>query len=116
MFRVFRYLFLVTLYKKAKKSFIILLFSIVTLPLISFMINDFIKVSKSSDVYMFIVLKWTIIITLISLIIYNILKIINIAINPFNEEKQELKKTYILEKEKLLTKSEKILQKYMKTK
>ena len=123
MFKVFRYLFLVTLYKKAKKSFIILFLSIVTLPLISFMINDFINISKSSDLYMLIVLKWAIIISLIFLILYNIIKIINITINPFKDEqtslkekKQEFEKTYILEKKKLFTKSDNIINKYIKLK
>jgi len=85
------------------------------------MINDFINISKSSDLYMLIVLKWAIIIILIFLILYNIIKIINIAINPFKEEqtslkekKQEFEKTYILKKKKLFTKSDKIINKYIK--
>ena len=118
MFRVFKYIFIATLYKKSKKSFITLLASIVTLPLVSFMLNDFIEVSQGVNVYMLLVFKWLVIVILLSLIVYNTLRIINIATNPFETEKEsstkEQKNNRILEKDELLSKSEIIMKKYMK--
>ena len=118
MFRVFKYIFIATLYKKSKKSFITLLASIVTLALVSFMLNDFIEVSQGVNVYMLLVFKWLVIVILLSLIVYNTLRIINIATNPFETKKEsstkEQKKNRILEKDELLSKSEIIMKKYMK--
>ena len=118
MFRVFKYIFIATLYKKSKKSFITLLASIVTLPLVSFMLNDFIEVSQGVNVYMLLVFKWLVIVILLSLIVYNSLRIINIATNPFETKKEsstkEQKKNRILEKDELLSRSDIIMKKYMK--
>ena len=118
MFKVFKYIFIATLYKKSKKSFITLLSSIVTLPLISFMLNDFIEVSQGVNVYMLLVFKWLVIVILLSLIVYNTLRIINIATNHFETKKEsstkEQKKNRILEKDELLSRSDIIMKKYMK--
>jgi hypothetical protein len=73
-----------------------------------------------------LLIKWVSILSLLSLIGFSILKIFNIATNPFEKKQDEVvqdtkehtfqgtKKDRILAKEKLFTRSDLILQKYMK--
>lgn len=123
MFKVLKYLFLANLYNRAKKSFITLLISIISLVVLSLMMNDAINVATGMSVYLLLLLKWIIILSLLGLIGYNILKIINSVMTPFNTEKEtqtndeevvDTKKNRILSKDKLYTKSDLILQKYTK--
>lgn len=128
MFKAFKYLFLVSLYKKAKYSFKMLLVDVVLLILINLIINDLLSISTGMTVYILLLVKWAVILVLLGLIGLNILKILNIATNPFekiedesaSDSKEELskdaKKNQILAKEELFTKSDLIIQKYMKTK
>lgn len=126
MFKVFKYLFIANLYNKAKKSFFLLFGSIISLILISLIINDAICVASGISVYILLIVKWISILSLLILIGYSLLKIINIATSPFSNEDKEndfleeevidTKKDRILKKEKLFTKSDLILQKYMKDK
>ena len=126
MLKVFKYLFIASLYNKAKKSFFLLFGSIISLILISLIINDAISVAGGISVYMLLIVKWISILSLLILIGYSLLKIINIATSPFSNEDKEnnsrkeevidTKKDRILNKEKLFTKSDLILQKYMKDK
>lgn len=118
MFKAFKYLFLASLYKKAKKSFIMLFIYIVSFIFVQFIINDIQSVSTSAVVYILILVKWVIQITLLSLIGFSIFKIFNIASNPFESKENEVsvdtKKDRIITKEKLFTQSDLIMQKYMK--
>ena len=128
MFKTLKYLFLASLYKKAKKSFVMLFTCIVSLILFSLIMNDVINITTSEIIYMLLPLKWIVILFLFSLIAFSVLKIFNIAANPFESKlidketeniKQTLnntKKERILAKEKLFTQSDLILQKYMKNK
>lgn len=126
MFKTFKYLLLASLYKKAKKSFMILFVYVVSLILISFIINDLMSISTGVSVYVLLLIKWASILSLLSLIGFSILKILNIATNPFESKENEVtkkdkskvstdtKKERILAKEKLFTASDIIVQKYMK--
>ena len=126
MFKTLKYLFLASLYKKAKKSFMMLVVYVVSLILFSLIINDVIDVATGGLVYILLSIKWIVILSLVSLIAFNLLKIFNIAINPFESTSTDkeidvtkqkpsvLKKERILAKEKLFTQSDLILQKYMK--
>jgi len=127
MFKTLKYLFLASLYKKAKKSFVMLSVYIVSLILFSFMINDVISVATGGLVYILLPIKWIVILSLLGLIAFSVLKIFNIAANPFEskpiDKKTDVKQTpsatkkeRILAKEKLFTQSDLILQKYMKDK
>ena len=126
MFKVFKYLFIANLYNKAKKNFLLLFGSIISLILISLIINDAISVASGISIYIFLIVKWISILSLLILIGYSLIKIINIATSPFINEDNEnnspekevidTKKDRILNKEKLFTKSDLILQKYMKDK
>ena len=126
MFKALKYLLYASLYQKAKSSFIILLVSTVVLVVGSFMMNDIIGVSSGITLYMLMMAKWVLIITMLGLISFSLLKIINIAMNPFSsktatqevvnvtEPVVDTKKENILNKEQIFTKSEMILQKYKK--
>jgi uncharacterized membrane protein len=122
MFKTLKYLLFAGLYKKAKRSFLVLFGSIITLILINLIISDAVGVSSGMSVYFLLTIKWTANLFLLWLIGFNALKIFNIATNPFASKQPEVKvikesdtkKDRILAKETLLTKSDLILQKYMK--
>ena len=126
MFKALKYLFIATLYKKAKKSFMMLFVYIVALIISSLIINDLMVIATGISVYVLLLLKWMVILSLLGLISFSILKIFNIATNPFEKKEDEqthssvnkvakdTKKNRILAKEKLFTKSDLIVQKYMK--
>ncbi len=123
MFKVFKYLFIANLCTRAKNSFLVLFGAVISLILISLIINDAVSVASGMNVYILLSIKWVSIIGLLTLIGYSILKIINIATSPFtaqsksnttNSEEVDNKKDRILNKAKLFTKSDSILQKYLK--
>jgi uncharacterized membrane protein len=122
MFKTLKYLLFAGLYQKAKRSFLVLFGSIITLILINLIISDAVGVSSGMSVYFLLTIKWTANLFLLWLIGFNALKIFNIATNPFASKQPKVKvikesdtkKDRILAKETLLTKSDLILQKYMK--
>ena len=119
MFKTLKYLFLASLYKKAKKSFIMLFVYFVALMLSMFLLSDILSIATGPFVYIVLAVKWTVIPVLLALISFSIVKIFNIASNPFDSKGEELtvkdtKKEKILSKQKLHTQSDLILQKYMK--
>ena len=123
MFKILKYFFLANLYNKAKKSFFIIFGSIISLVLISLIINDAIPVASGMSVYILLLIKWISILSLLGLIGFNILRIINVATSPFSTDEKgiitsenivDAKKERILNKEILLSKSDLIMQKYMK--
>lgn len=123
MFKVFKYLLLANVYKRAKKSIVFLLGLFVFLLLFIFIINDISAISSGVTVTILLLVKWIVILTIFSLIARTTLQIVNIATTPFekveselsgSEQKIKTKKEYILGKEKLYTKSDTILRKYMK--
>ena len=92
---------------------------IVSLILFSLVVSDILSLSSGVMIYAVLMVKWIVTLTLIGLIGFTALKIFNIASSPFeSKEKEETftdtKKEKILSKEKLYTKSDLILQKYMK--
>jgi hypothetical protein len=126
MFKALKYFLLATLYKKAKKSFMMLFIYVTSLILISFILNDLINISSGISIYILLLVKWLSILLLLGLVVFSILKILNIATNPFEKHEKEVvdtdktkapvnnKKNRILEKDQLFTTSDLIMQKYMK--
>jgi CBS domain containing-hemolysin-like protein len=126
MFKAFKYLFYVSLYKRAKSMFIILVASLVLLVVSSLLMNDLIAITTGMTLYLFVLLKWVLILLFIGMIAWSALKIFNIAMDPFSTKdrnsnkdenissQEDKRKEKILNKEHLFTKSEMILQKYMK--
>ena len=126
MFRVFKYLIMASIYKKAKKNFIILFISAFFLIITNLIINDLIEISSDKIIFLLLLSRWCITLILLSLIIFSITKIFNIIVNPFEKKDnqsllsttskvyKDKKKDYLLSKEKLLTKSDLIMTKYTK--
>ena len=113
MFRALKYIFLANLFKKAKKRFIYILVSLVVLVMFVFIINDITSIINEENAILIFSIKWLGIVTLLMSILHNSYKIIKVASSPFQDEKTPLtKKEHILKKDKLLTKSELIIQKY----
>ena len=118
MFKVVKYLFIANLYKRAKKSILFLSGSFIALILTTFLINDVIAVASGMSVYILLLSKWIMIVSLLIFIGFQVVKIINIASSPFSSSADKpsdgTKKENILNKEKIYTKSDLIVQKYMK--
>ena len=119
MFKTLKYLLLANLYKRAKKNFLILFGSIIFLILISLIMSDAISVASGFTLYILIIVKWVIVLFLIGSIGLSLIKIVNAATSSFvSEDKKrtvvDVKKDRILNKERLFTKSDSILQKHMK--
>lgn len=121
MFQTLKYIFISSLYKKAKKSITMLLVYMLSLVIFSFFINDLLFVSSGLFMYGVLIFKWIVVLVLLTLIISSAIKIFNIATNPFesksdkkeDQKKHDPKKEKILAKETLATKSNRILEKYM---
>ena len=122
MFKVFKYLFLANLYKRAKKSIFTLVGFFIILLFFTFIINDLLAVVNGVNIYILLSLKWIVIFLLFTLIARSFLKIMDMATTlsnndntPTNRVKsQDNKREYILTKEKLFSKEDTILEKYMK--
>ena len=125
MFKILKYFFVISLYKKAKKQFVILAISLITILLSSLIISDVMTVVSGLNLYFLIVLKWMIILSMILFIALTLLKIMELAtpIPIIKKHKKEItvdneavnrKKETTLKKDRLFTESEMILQKYAK--
>ena len=125
MFKILKYFFVISLYKKAKKQFVILAISLITILLSGLMISDVMTVVSGLDLYILIVLKWCIILSMILLIALTLLKIIKLATPApiikklikevtVAKEAGNSKKETTLKKDRLFTESEMILHKYEK--
>jgi hypothetical protein len=126
MFRALKYIFVISLYKKTKKQFLILAIAIMIILVSSLMINDIMTTVSGKYIYLLILIKWMIILSMILLVILSLLKILKVLTsNPiikFSKEKVvsnniiNKKKDIILKKDKLLTESETIINKYKENK
>lgn len=116
MFKIAKYYLLVSIVRRAKKNFLMILISMLGMILTSFLFADLIGVMDSGSKYILVAIKWLILISLLMLVALNMLKIVNIVSEPFKKESKEprddIKKEKILAKEHLLSRSELILNKY----
>jgi hypothetical protein len=119
MFKTLKYLMLGAVYKRAKKSFIMLFIYTVLMIVISLIMNDLIAVSDNGFIYGVVLLKWIVVFILLALIAFNLLQIFNIAQHPFEKQKIkgdaiDVKKEHILSLNVLVSKSDSIINKYTK--
>jgi len=123
MFKVVKYIFLADFFKRAKRKIILLVGLFLFFILFSFMINDLISISTGISIKILFLVKWVSILSIIIFMMHTLLQIINIATTPFKKDdlkvqplvrKRDSKKEYILNKDRLYTRSDFILQKYMK--
>jgi hypothetical protein len=126
MFRALKYIFVISLYKKTKKQFVILAISVTAILVSSLMISDIMTTISGKYIYLLILLKWMIILSMILLIILSLLKIMKVLMsNPIikltkkiktNNNIVNKKQEMILKKVNLLTESEMIINKYKEKK
>ena len=120
MFKLAKYYMLVNLYKRAKKNILRVFMSIVLMVLVSYLFADITTVVSKENSYGFLALKWLILLVSMFIIIVNIRQIVKIASSPFGEEVNKtvsnVKKERILAKEHLISRTERIIEKYRSAK
>lgn len=115
MFKALKYIYLTTLLQKAKKHFLMLIVYATSILIVNLIANDFIAINQGTMVYMLIFMKWIITLLLLGILLFTLLKIINIASNPLKSidtKDVDERKERILSKKTLLTQSDLIIQKY----
>jgi len=120
MFRIAKYYMLIGLYKRAKKNIVSIVMAILVMIFTSYLFADIIALSGEKYSYGFLVLKWFILLSAMIVIVVNIRKVMKIASRPFSSEVIEpaidTRKEKILAKEKIMTRSDLIMEKYRSSK
>jgi len=125
MFKAIKYIFLANLFTKAKKSVYTFFVALLVMVVSTFILNDVIEVSDTNTIFVLIATKWFIILTMLTVMGFSIFKILSTTINPLSSSKPkeivktavivDTKKVRILNKEKLTSRSEQIMNKYTST-
>ena len=121
MFKILKYLFLVSILKKVKKNIIAAITSILLIVFSSMFMNDLIMVTSGIYGYLIILFKWILNGCFLVVLVYNLFKLFKVISKSLSlsttKEKApalEAKRERVLSKEHLETKRERIIQKYMK--
>jgi len=109
------------LYNKAKRSLLGAGIMLVLLVISTFIMNDILTVASDSEKYIFLLVKWILVLFFMAMFGYYLLKVFNVATAPIRSKTKESepvvrdnKKERILAKEQLLRKSDRIMDKYVK--
>jgi len=117
MVRAIKYYLMTRVYQKAKGNLIIVLLSLVALILATMLFGDLIAVAGNGSRYVLVAAKWIVILSLLAVITHNMSKIVRVL--PFAGEKparsSDHRKMKLIEKERLVSRSERILEKYRNT-
>jgi len=122
MFSFFKTLFFVGVIKKIKNRIFIIIFSLILISVFSSFIDDILSVPNDNPHFV-LSIKWTVILALIILIIFQVKKIIRInylsikkdtVLDICGNDKTPNKKDKIIKKDKLTSRSDIIIQKYKK--
>ena len=122
MFKLAKYYLLVHLYKRAKFSVVLVLVSLMLMLITSLVFVDLMAMAKGSAYVLLVVVKWFILFGLLGFVLYHIAKILRSASNTWciAQSKVETltskKKAQPMNKEKLRSRSDLVLEKYRKTK
>ena len=121
MLKVFKYLFMANLYQKAKRSVLGAGIMILLLIVTTFLMNDLLAVASGREKYIFILLKWALILFFMSMLGYYLLKVFNVASMSVGLKSKDVKpvvadvkKERILGKDQLVRRSDRIMDKYVK--
>ena len=121
MFKVFKYLFIANLYHKAKRSILGAAIMLLLLVISTFIMNDILSVASGSEKYLFLLLKWVLVLFFMAMVGYFLLKVFNAASSSISIKSrdtepmiEDIKKKRILGKNHLLSKSDRIMDKYVK--
>lgn len=120
MFRIVKYYFILNLYQKTKRNMVAIIVSVFFMTLVPYFFTDFIDMVESSDRYVPVIWKWILLLFLLSILIFNVLRIFKAIHIPFLKEQKvkspDFRKERILEKDHLLSRSDLILKKYRENK
>ena len=116
MFKLAKYYMLLNLYKRAKKNIIAILTSLVAMIFVSYIFSDIIGVIDSSSRYGFVAMKWLLLLGLVWVIVFNVRKMLKTISLPFksggNDGVIDERKEKLLAKEQLMSRSDRIVEKY----
>lgn len=121
MLKVIKYLFLAKIFKKANKNILAVIVSMFLIVFTSMLMNDLVDVSSGIYSYLFILFKWMFNVCFLAILVHNLIKLlavlnesISLRTTKDKDPVSEAKRERVLNKECLATKSERIVQKYMK--
>ena len=117
MFKLAKYYVLVTIYKRAKFSVLMALASVVAMVVISLVFADLVEMNTGSGKALMVSAKWILLFTLLGLTVLHLSKIVKSVSFYFGEDDSEVvdeKKGRVMEKIKLRSRSDVIMDKYRK--
>jgi len=118
MFRAVKYYLMTRVYQKAKSNLIVVLLSLIALIIVTMLFSDPIAVTGEDSRYVLVAAKWIVILLLLAVIAYHLSRIIRVL--PFSGEEparsSDHRKMKLIEKERLVSRSERIYAKYRKVK
>ena len=119
MFRAFKYIFFVNVYRQSKRNIAFVLGSLLALMLTVMISNDLITATAGLEKYLLILMKWSIVFLILGLLVINLKSIWKKAIKSVSLAKEKddttepnIQKESILTKSKLKSRSDLILEKY----
>jgi len=113
MLKLAKYYLLINLYRKNKRSLLIVLVSIVMMITISFIFSDLTGMAESKERYFLVGIKWLLLFCLLGLIAYQLRKISQQSALPFEKNASfDVKREQLMAKEKLQSRSDMIINKY----
>jgi len=121
MFKFAKYYVLVNIYKRARVSVLLVLVSLILMLITSLVFADFMTMENGGGKRVLITVKWFILFTLLSLMVYHFRKIFRSASRPFGitESKAEIvvnkKRERLMAKDNLHRRSDLVLEKYRRT-
>ena len=115
MFGLFRYFAFAQLYKRTRRSFVVLGISLATLIVTGHLVGDFAAAAHGGMRYLLLAFKWAVILGLLALIGRSLLSILSVAAEPFQKRAPaavDERKDRMMGKERLQSRSDRILQRY----
>ncbi len=119
MFKLAKYYMLANIYKRAKFSVLVVFASVVAMVVISLVFADLVVMSTGSVKALIVGAKWILLFTLLGLTFFHLRKIVRSSSLPFGEDASvpvvvDEKKERVMEKIKLHSRSDLIMDKYRK--
>lgn len=114
MFRFLKYLFVMNRLRHAKNALVVLVGSVAVLVLFVFIASDLSAHLSADQQFGWMAIKWSVIITLIALMGWSAKRVFSLFTAPFGKYQavHDRTKNALLAKAHLLSKEERILQKY----
>jgi hypothetical protein len=118
MFKMIKWYVLSNFFQRIKTNLLVILIALLLLVVLIFLMNDIATIAKATSQLFVILIKWSIILCLLFVIIYNLIKLFVSIQSPFQTELDQInkpKKQLILEKYQLKSKRDHIFEKYMES-